>query len=510
VNTVDLIADHQIPADDGSDDKEVIVASHRGPVEHFLNPDGELVARRGSGGLMTALAALGERLPFTWVASAMTPGDRLVALRGERVPIGEADGEVRYVTVPDRVYNSHYHVFSNPMLWFVQHGLADRLGPLLGPSDLWQAWVDGYKPVNVAFADTIARAARTPDPLVFIHDYQLYTTPGALRDRLPGARILHFCHIPWPEPEAWSPMPLVLRRELLRGLLGSDIVGFQDERSAERFLRTCRANLPEATVDFSTRTVRIGGREVRTQVYPISVDPSSLRAEMRSHRAQQYCREMESRRGEFTFVRVDRVDPSKNIAAGFQAFSRLLERRPELVGRAKFLAFLVPSRSEIPEYRQEYTDVMDAIGQINARFGRPGYQPVEYFYENNWDQALAGMSVADAIVVNSLADGMNLVAKEAPVVNDRGAALILSNQTGAWYELRNGAIGVDPFSIEDTVRAMETAMDMPLSERLARATRLRHAIESHDIWEWLDEQYDDLTHLGGVTPKRVVEALTTA
>jgi len=440
----------------------------------------------------------------------MTPGDRLAALRGELVPIGEADGEVRYVTVADRVYNAHYHVFSNPTLWFLQHGLADRLGPLLGPSDLWQAWVEGYKPVNVAFADKIARASRTPDPLVFVHDYQLYTTPGALRDRLPEARILHFCHIPWPEPSAWALMPLVLRRELLRGMLGSDILGFQDERSAERFLRTCRANVPDASVDFGSSTIRYGGREIQARVYPISVDPASLQAEMRSASAQAYRKELEARRGEFTFVRVDRLDPSKNVPAGFRAFGQLLERRPDLVGRAKFLAFLVPSRTEIPEYRREHAEVMEIIQQINSRFGRPGYQPIEYFYENNWDQALAGMSLADAVLVNSLADGMNLVAKEAPIVNDRDAVLLLSMEAGAWYDLRGAAVGLDPRSVDDTARAMEVAVEMPAHERLARAGYLRHAIESHDIWDWLEAQYDDLTQVGGASRHQDVGELTTA
>jgi len=479
-------------------------------VEHHLTPEGELVAQRGSGGLMTALATLGECLPFTWVASAMTPGDRLAALRGELVPIGEADGEVRYVTVADRVYHAHYEVFSNPTLWFLQHGLADRLGPLLRPSDLWQAWVGGYKPVNVAFADKIARAARTPDPLVFIHDYQLYTTPGALRDRLPEARILHFCHIPWPEPSAWTAMPLVLRRELLRGMLGSDILGFQDERSAERFLRTCRANIPEASVDFGASSIRHGGREILVRVYPISVDPASLRAEVHSARAQACRNDLEARRGEFTFVRVDRLDPSKNVPAGFRAFGQLLERRPDLIGRVKFLAFLVPSRTEIPEYRREHADVMETIQQVNSRFGQPGCQPIEYFYENDWDQALAGMSLADAVLVNSVADGMNLVAKEAPIVNERDAMLLLSTEAGAWFELRGGAVSLDPRSIEDTARAMEDAVEMPVHERRARAAYLRHAIETHDIWDWLEAQYDDLTQVGGARRHTAMGELTTA
>jgi trehalose 6-phosphate synthase len=238
--------------------------------------------------------------------------------------------------------------------------------------------------------------------------------------------------------------------------------------------------------------VRIGRREVAVRVYPISVDPPALRADLVRAAAEGYRAALSQRSGEITIVRVDRVDPIKNIPLGFRAFGRLLERRPELVGKATFLAFLVPSRTTIPEYQREYADVLASVDEVNRRFGRAGYEPIQVIYENNRLQALAGMSLADVVLVNSVADGMNLIAKEAPIVNDRDAALVLSTRAGAWAELGGAALGVDPLSLDATVAALEKAISMPRGERLVRAAELRRRIEAHDVWDWLDQQCADL------------------
>ena len=488
--------------------RELIIASHRGPVEHHLAPDGGLNPKRGSGGLMTALATLGHGLPFTWVSAAMGEGDRRAAIAGRHTAVSESGGQVRYVTVSDRVYHAHYNLFSNPFLWFVQHGMAGRLAHSYGSAELWDAWVSGYRPMNIAFADMVHRAARTEDPVVLVQDYQLYTAPRGIRTRLPNASVLHFCHIPWPDPATWSVVPPTLMRELLRGMQGADILGFQDERSSMNFLRTCRTYLTDARVDVLGGRIESDMHETQVRVYPISVDPETLREAMSATATRRY-RERLVSNDLFTIVRVDRVDPSKNVPMGFRAFRRLLQRRPDLVGKVRFLAFLVPSRTSIPEYQREYAEVMAAIEDVNQRFGRPGYQPIEYFYENNWHQALAGMSLADAVLVNSIADGMNLVAKETPVVSQRDACLILSRETGAWSELGGPAIDVDPVSIESTAGALEAAIRMSPVERAMRAAELRRRVERNDIWSWLGAQCEDLAVLSDGAAAPAYEMLTT-
>jgi trehalose 6-phosphate synthase len=472
--------------------RDVIVASQRGPVEHHLTDDAHLIERRGSGGVMCSFEALGNSVPFTWVAAPMTEGDRLIARRQTPMVVEPSGVHLRFANIPAAVQEAHYGTFCNRVLWFAQHGLARGMDASLTPEEVWRAWVDGYEPANLAFGRAVAASARSRDPVVFVQDYQLYRAPRVVRALLPESSILHFSHIPWPGPDAWDPVPPAVRRKMLRGLLGADILGFQDDRSAQGFLQSCQTDLPDAEVRTDTRRVRLGLRDTAVRVYPISVDPAVLRADLDGAAARRHRATLSGRTGEITIVRVDRVDPIKNIPLGFRAFGRLLERRPDLVGRAKFLAFLVPSRTSIGEYQREYADVLASVAEVNARFGRAEYVPIQVFYENNRLQALAGMSLADVVLVNSVADGMNLVAKEAPIVNDRPAALVLSTRTGAWTELGGAALGVDPHSIEGTAAALEAAISMPHRERVVRAAELRRRIESYDIWDWIDQQCADL------------------
>jgi trehalose 6-phosphate synthase len=444
---------------------------------------------------MSALTGLGSTVHFTWVSAAMTEGDRLTARSASRVEVPSSQIDARFVSVPESVYDAHYGFFSNRVLWFIQHGLADQIPARFTPDELSNAWTTGYQPMNSAFAGAIVRAATGPDPVFLLQDYQLYWLPRAVRQLRGRGRILHFTHIPWPEPKAWEVLPLPVRSQLLQGMLGADILGFQDPRSAERFLATCEAALPMARVNRSASRIRHPMGETTVRSYPISVDPDNLREEMASPTVQRLRRDLAAGCRDVTIVRVDRVDPAKNIPLGFRAFGQLLERRPDLVGKARFLAFMVPSRANLPEYRAEYARVVMSADEVNERFGSDGYQPVELFYENNWQQALAGMSLADVVLVNSLADGMNLVSKEATIVSRKDAVLVLSTLTGAWAELGGAALGIDPGDLEGTATALEHAIDMPRTERAIRAAALRLRTESHNVWDWLDEQCQDLAAL---------------
>ncbi|MCL5960555.1 MAG: trehalose-6-phosphate synthase [Chloroflexi bacterium] len=493
-----------------SGDLNLVVASNRGPVEHYLGPNNEIEVRRASGGLVSALSAVRMDHEFSWIASAVTPGDRYIAGRpprsnGTSIPRQSPPPDslpdtkigfhpnVDFVAVPKDVFHNFYDVFSNRFLWFLQHSMWGRLQPPRDKNTIGEAWWGGYVPTNVAFARTVAAKTRgQTKPVIMLHDYHLYRAPGFIRQLVPDAVLQHFIHIPWPEPMVWQPLPLSLRREICRSLLANDIIGFQTLLSARNFLRCCDNFLEDAEVDDVGMTVKIRKQVVRVRVYPISVDVHGLREAMSSPVVRLHQERLRQLCGERTVVRVDRLDPSKNIVRGFRAFARLLDRHQELQGRVKFLAFLVPSRTGITEYEQYYEEVTRLVQAINTRFGRGGFRPVEVFYENNYPQALAGMSLCDVLLVNPLADGMNLVAKEGPIVSSRDSLLILSRAAGAFEQLSGTVLGVEPTDVDGTTSALAEALAMSSLERRERARALRSKIEKEDISRWIASQMDDI------------------
>ncbi|HEY8476593.1 MAG TPA: trehalose-6-phosphate synthase [Chloroflexota bacterium] len=470
-----------------------VVVSHRGPVTYHLDEDG-LHPKPSAGGLAGALRCLDGHAPLTWVACAASEGDHLVATRPTApAPLQGGSLRLRLVALPRQVYHWHYEVFSNPILWFVQHGLADQLFPE-HRRVMDEAWAQGYVPANVWFASHVARELRQQDtaPTVFVHDYHLYLLPGLLRQQFPGITIHHFLHIPWPEPASWCFLSTPVRQAIVESLAAADVVGFQTHRSAHNFLQTCRALLPDAVVDEEGGLVEWRGRQVCVRAYPISVDPRHLRSlratpEFRCHQAR--FRDMAKGR---VIVRVDRLDPSKNVLRGFEAFARLLERRPAWREAVTFLSFLVPSRSTIPEYRQLAERTLAAVKEINQRFGTETWQPIHLFYQHDQVQALAGLSIADVVLVNPVADGMNLVAKEAIVVNERDGVLVLSKRAGAYEELWPGCLGINPFDVDATANALAEALDMPEGERRQRLRLLKQIVEESDLQTWFANQLEDL------------------
>jgi len=476
--------------------RRLVIASNRGPLE-YEGEDGEAPkCRIGCGGLVTALSAGVRLADITWIAAALTEADRHVAASGG--PATEDSRtvgcQVRFVAPDRRAYHLHYNVFSNPILWFLHHSMLDGLRR----RDLWgqmeRAWERGYVPVNRAFADAVLEELRRPRSagVALFQDYHLYLAGRYVRDRAPGAVLQHFIHVPWPEPHAWLQIPWHITEAIFDGLLANDVVRFQTQRSAHNFLLTCLDHVRGAFIDFEKAVVSYEGRRIRVRSGAISVDPHYLQQEAASPEAQAYVKKLEPLAGERTIVRVDRVDPSKNVLGGFQAFDLLLRQHPELRGRVKFLAFLVPSRTGIPEYRRYKDRVFRLVDHINARHGYESWRPVEVFYENNFQQALAGMTLYDVLLVNSLADGMNLVAKEGPVVNRRDGVLVLSTEAGAFQELGEGALAVNPQDVKGTAEALWQAMIMPASERRRRAALLRDAITERSLLSWMSEQLEEL------------------
>jgi trehalose 6-phosphate synthase len=433
----------------------------------------------------------------TWVASAMTDEDRAVALESGRQAIREtARGDLPYrlrlVEHDPTAYDWYYNVVANPILWFAQHYLwALALAPNVDHG-LHRAWSEGYTVVNAAFADAVLEELeRQPDAVVCFHDYHLYTAPALVRERAPGATLSHFVHIPWPQPDYWRILPEPIRRAVHEGVLANDVVSFHTPRWRLNFLRCCE-DIAGADADFGEGAVTLRDRVVQVHSRPISVDPSEF-DELATSPSVLYEEErIASRRPEFLVVRVDRTDPSKNIVRGFRAFELYLEAHPEMIGRVALLTLLDPSRQDIPEYAEYLGAIQREARRVNERFQVEGWTPVDLQIEDNFPQAVAAYKQYDALLVNAIFDGMNLVAKEAPLLNERDGVLILSENTGAHAELGDWALTVNPFDVAGQAEMIHRALTMASSERHERIEAIRAHVRTHDVSRWIELQLNDL------------------
>jgi len=362
---------------------------------------------------------------------------------------------------------------------------------------VYDAWENGYIAVNKGFADAViveAQQSRRP-PLVMLHDYHLYLAASYIREQIPDVTLQHFTHIPWPEPHYWRLLPSSMRKAILEGICANDIVGLQTTRDVQNFLHMCDAFCEEAEVDFKSRTVVVKGHLTKVNSYPISVDVAHLRRAVNGPVVQEYEDKLRPLCGQKTIVRVDRMEPSKNILRGFKAFDMLLDGHPELVAKVNFLAFLVPSRTHIKQYQRYAQQVNEIVGAINTKYSNEEWEPIRVFYENNYYRALAGMRLYDVLLVNPIIDGMNLVAKEGPTVNASDGVLVLSECAGAHEQLGKHALSVVPTDLVETVEALYQALTMPAEEREQHATALRRSIEEEDIAMWLYRQLVDISAL---------------
>ncbi len=474
--------------------RRLIIASNRGPLEFQPEPDGKLEARRGSGGMVTALTGATRFIPATWVAMAMTDGDRQMAESGKRIKMPDSEIDVRFVVVPSSVYQRYYYVFSNPLLWFVQHYMWNTpRTPSIGRA-IYEAWDEGYVLVNQAVAQAIVDETRedVEPPFVLLQDYHLYLAASMVRSQIPEATIMHFTHIPWPAPRYWGILPEFMRKAIHSQMCANDLIGLQTTSDVRNFLHCCEAMLKGALIDYEQRLVMYQGHTTYVGNYPISIDSAGLLQFSLSEEVERYRQQLRPLLRPHTIVRVDRSEPSKNILRGIRSFDLLLERYPEYRGEIVLLQFLVPSRSELGLYRTYTDEVFEAIEAINDQHGEGDWRPIHVFYENNYAQAIAGMSLYDVLMVNPVMDGMNLVSKEGPLVNKGDGVLVLSELAGSYEQLSDYALTICPTDLEGTVRALREALTMPAEERRRRAAALQRLVEEEDITFWLERQLRDL------------------
>ncbi len=478
--------------------RKLIVVSNRGPVAFGRDADGGRVARRGGGGLVTALRSLVSHHEVTWIASAMSEEDRAVAEEagGEAVEETARDGSLyrlRLVAHDPNAYDWYYNVIANPVLWFIQHYLWGLASAPDVDHGLHHAWNEGYVAVNRNFADAVvAELEREPEAAVFFHDYHLYVAPRMVRERAPDATLSHFVHVPWAMPEYWRVLPDAIRRAVHEGILANDVVSLHTRRWRRNFLRSCEDVLDDAEIDWGAGEIGFGGHVAAVRSHPISVDADEFDAFAESPEVLAEEWAIESDRPEFLILRVDRTDPSKNVVRGFRAYELYLEAHPEMHRRVQMLALLDPSRQDIPEYAEYLGAIQRGARAVNDRFQQEGWLPLTFDIQDNFLRAVAAYKQFDVLLVNAIFDGMNLVAKEAPLVNTRDGVLLLSENAGAHEELGEWTLTVNPFDVAGQAEAIHEALTMAPEERRRRSAAIKRHVREHDIAAWIDAQLHDL------------------
>jgi trehalose 6-phosphate synthase len=478
--------------------KPLVLVSNRGPVT--FQDDGSV--KRGTGGLVTALTGLASHRDAVWIASALTEGDVARAEQAGDRPFrvqSPAGGEyhVRLVASDADAYDRFYNVFANPMLWFIQHYLWDLSNaPDVRRNEI-EAFEYGYNVVNEDLAQAVVEEIDgLEDPVVMVHDYHLYTLPGLIRRARPDVFLHHFIHIPWTQSDAWRVLPNRIRDEIYTGLLANDIVGFHTQSYRLNFLQCCR-DLMDLEVDFRRGVVGVEGREVWVRSYPLPIDADATCKVAASDRTREFEGEVMRRRRDRMILRVDRADLSKNVLRGFSAFDLFLEQHPEWRERVTFVAQLMPSRTDVPEYAEYLERIEALVAVVNHRHGTPDWMPINLKLRDDLEEAMASYKHYDVLLVNAMFDGMNLVAKEGPLVNERNGVSVLSENTGAHEELGEFALSVNPFDIQELADSIHAALTMSDEEKRRRREGLKRIVTARDPGDWIDDQLSDIREKAG-------------
>jgi trehalose 6-phosphate synthase len=462
----------------------LLVCSNRGPFT-YEGPADAPTPKRGGGGLIGAVAPVMHGSGGTWLAAPLSDTDRELARSSSAI---EQDGfGLRFIDVPPQLHHLHYDVMSNEVLWFLFHYLFDVPHSPTFDGVFPQAW-DGYREVNELFAKAVCD---TPSSAVLVQDYHFMLVGSAVRRQSRARRpLVYFHHTPWCEPDYFGLLPSAVGAEIIEAMLAYDVVGFHARRWADAFVRCCERYVRGAVV--TPEGVTWKRRTTKVVVAPVPVDAPRLRAEADDPDVRSWVASHDDlRQGRKLLVRVDRIDLSKNPLRGFLAFELLLERRPELVNQVLFLALLYPSRLSVERYQTYFSECLGVVRRINERFDpkvRSDIGPIHLLFEDDFHRSLGALRLYDVLLVNPVFDGLNLVCKEGAVVNERSGPVILSRNAGAYEELAEAVVGLQPFDVPGTADAIEKALDMPDAERQKRAKKLVRLVTRTTPQQWLEAQ----------------------
>lgn len=449
--------------------RPIVIASNRGPVS-FDEVDGELVATRGAGGLVSALGPLVRGTDTTWIAAALSDGDRTASKSGK---IKAEEFTIRTLDIDREDLDLAYNVIANETLWYLYHDLYDKSRSPMIDTDWYDAW-SAFRRFNQSFAQTIVDEAE-PDSIILLQDHHLALAAPTIRDERPDTSIVHFSHTPFASPGALLVLPELARTELLLGYLAADALGFHTSRWSDDFIACCRENL--------------GVRPTNTFVSPLGPDAEELESIVVSEASQERYAEIEEIVGDkFVITRTERLELSKNLLRGFWAYDELLAMRPDMHGEVIFLAAFSPTRTDVADYISYRHEVEAAVDEINARWRTPEWTPIHYVVENDYPFAIAALRRYDALLVNPIRDGLNLVAKEGPIINERDGVVLLSRGAGAFDELSGLVTEVHAYDITQTAQALANAYDMSEDQRADLSADLADVARSRNPKIWLDEQ----------------------
>jgi trehalose 6-phosphate synthase len=473
--------------------ERVIVLANRAPFTHERRGDGRISRKRSASGLVTALEPLVEACSGIGVAHGAGNADTACADDRGGLDVSSANRQyrLRYVWLPDREHRGYYYGFANDGLWPLCH--AVYVQPVFRSTDFRM-----YQLANARFAAAVCEEAEGTSPLVLVQDYHFAFAPRLLRRRLPSSTVVTFWHIPWPYPRVFKACPW--GQDVLDGLLGSDIVGFQTREDCANFLDTIESTLP-ADVDRRENVVTFRGHLTQVRAYPVGIEWANPFVRVTSTATAcraRVCRDLQLPAGARVGVGIDRLDYTKGINEKFLAIERLLEIHPELRGRFVFLQIAEPSRECLSAYRTARAQLAETTERVNNRFGTGIYRPIVLLEAHHEPADVYRMyRAADFCYVGSLHDGMNLVAKEFVCArNDEHGVLVLSQFAGAAQQL-GAALVVNPYAVDESAAVLAQALCMSDSEQAKRMRLMRRVVEKFDTYWWADRLLHDAFAVSG-------------
>lgn len=469
-------------------DAKIIVVSNREPWVHERFA-GEVRATRPASGMVVGLEPIVRAAGGIWVAHGAGSGDRKVSDAKGRIqlPPGNPQYTLRRIWLSRKEEEGYYYGVANRALWPLCHIVYTR--PQFSRND-WET----YRKVNQRFCDTVLEEVGSEDAIVFIQDYHLALLPRMLKTARPDLKLIQFWHIPWPNREAFRILPW--GEELLDGLLGNDLLGFHLQYHCINFLDTVASTL-EAMVDSEQFRILRGGRPTYVRPFPISVEFEQIGRDSEEQEVKQiverFGRELgDGATGNRLFLGADRIDYTKGIPERLMAFDLMLKRHPELLSKVTMLQLAAPSRTHVKEYRDLNDTLDDLVDEINWRHQTEDWKPIQFLRaHHDYRAVLAGYQMADVLLVTSLHDGMNLVAKEFIASRiDGDGLLVLSKYTGCAREL-DAALLVNPFDVDQLADVYYQAYQMPKEERMQRMSRMREKVEKHNVFDWAAQIFNE-------------------